>query len=115
MLKAQIYQHSILPQILWPLLVYTVPITTVEAMERKISSYLAQSPTQSEQLCPVWHQQNPAAPNHALAGVHGAQNMESMPCSTGNPEIKRWYGLVSRCEQAGNGRQKKLWRWLSQG
>ena len=29
-----------MPRILWPLLVYTVPITTVEAMERKISSYL---------------------------------------------------------------------------
>ncbi|XP_063058826.1 uncharacterized protein LOC134452393 [Engraulis encrasicolus] len=38
--KAWIYQHSILPRILWPLLVYAVPITTVEAMERKISSYL---------------------------------------------------------------------------
>lgn len=38
--KAWIYQHSILPRILWPLLVYAVPITTVEAMERKISSFL---------------------------------------------------------------------------
>lgn len=38
--KAWIYQHSILPRILWPLLVYSVPITTVEGMERKISSYL---------------------------------------------------------------------------
>lgn len=38
--KAWIYQHSILPRILWPLLVYAVPMTTVEAMERKISSYL---------------------------------------------------------------------------
>ncbi|KAI2663059.1 hypothetical protein H4Q32_002088 [Labeo rohita] len=38
--KAWIYQHSILPRILWPLLVYAVPMTTVEDMERKISSYL---------------------------------------------------------------------------
>ena len=38
--KTWIYQHSILPRILWPLLVYSVPITTVEVMERKISSYL---------------------------------------------------------------------------
>ncbi|KAL3976498.1 mitochondrial import inner membrane translocase subunit TIM8 [Sarotherodon galilaeus] len=38
--KAWIYQHSILPRILWPLLVYTVPITTVESLERKISGFL---------------------------------------------------------------------------
>lgn len=35
-----IYQHSILPRILWPLLVFEVPMTTVESMERRISSYL---------------------------------------------------------------------------
>lgn len=29
-----------IPRILWTLLVYTVPITTVESMDRKISSYL---------------------------------------------------------------------------
>ncbi|XP_057679566.1 uncharacterized protein LOC130908003 [Corythoichthys intestinalis] len=38
--KAWIYQHSILPRILWPLLVYAVPVTTVESFERKISSFL---------------------------------------------------------------------------
>lgn len=38
-IKAWIYQHSIRPRILWPLLVYKEPITTVEALERKISSY----------------------------------------------------------------------------
>lgn len=38
--KAWIYQHGILPRILWPLLVYTVPITTVESLERKVSSHL---------------------------------------------------------------------------
>ncbi|XP_075893028.1 uncharacterized protein LOC142895694, partial [Nelusetta ayraudi] len=38
--KAWIYQHSILPRVLWPLLVYAVPITTVESLERKISSFL---------------------------------------------------------------------------
>lgn len=38
--KAWIYQHTILPRILWPLLVYTVPITTVESLERKISGFL---------------------------------------------------------------------------
>lgn len=38
--KAWIYQHGILPRILWPLLVYEVPISTVESLERKVSSCL---------------------------------------------------------------------------
>ena len=38
--KAWLYQHGILPRILWPLLVYEVTISTVETLERKISSYL---------------------------------------------------------------------------
>ncbi|KAK0145691.1 hypothetical protein N1851_015413 [Merluccius polli] len=35
-----IYQHGILPRLLWPLLVYDVPLTTVEGLERKVSGYL---------------------------------------------------------------------------
>ncbi|XP_051969484.1 LOW QUALITY PROTEIN: uncharacterized protein LOC127634119 [Xyrauchen texanus] len=38
--KAWLYQHGILPRILWPLLVYEVPISTVETLERKVSSHL---------------------------------------------------------------------------
>lgn len=38
--KAWIYQHGILPRILWPLLVYEVPISTVETLERKVSACL---------------------------------------------------------------------------
>lgn len=38
--KAWIYQHAILPRILWPLLVYEVPMSTVESMERRTSSFL---------------------------------------------------------------------------
>ncbi|KAL7841023.1 hypothetical protein SRHO_G00247140 [Serrasalmus rhombeus] len=38
--KAWIYQHSILPCLLWPLLVYEVPITIIEGFERKISQFL---------------------------------------------------------------------------
>lgn len=38
--KAWIYQHGVLPRILWPLLVYEVPISTVETLERKVSSCL---------------------------------------------------------------------------
>ena len=35
-----IYQHGVLPRLLWPLLVYDVPISTVEAMERALSGYI---------------------------------------------------------------------------
>lgn len=38
--KAWIYQHSILPRVLWPLLIYAVPVTTVESFQRKISGFL---------------------------------------------------------------------------
>lgn len=34
--KSWIYQHSILPLVLWPFLVYAVPVPTVESLERKI-------------------------------------------------------------------------------
>jgi len=37
--KAWIYQHGILPRILWPLLVYEVPISTVEGFERRVSRF----------------------------------------------------------------------------
>ena len=38
--KAWIYQHSVLPRILWPLFVYDSPMKIVEAMERQINNYL---------------------------------------------------------------------------
>ena len=38
--KAWVYQHIVLPRILWLLFVYGSPMTIVEAMERKINSYL---------------------------------------------------------------------------
>ena len=38
--KAWIYQHGVLPRILWPLLVYEFPISTVQGFERRNSRYL---------------------------------------------------------------------------
>ena len=38
--KAWLFQHAVLPQILWPLLIYDIPITTVESLERAISNRL---------------------------------------------------------------------------
>ncbi|KAL7879620.1 hypothetical protein SRHO_G00018740 [Serrasalmus rhombeus] len=38
--KAWVYQHGVLPRILRPLLVYAIPISTVETLERKVSNHL---------------------------------------------------------------------------
>lgn len=38
--KAWCYQHGVLPRLLWPLLVYEVPLSSVEMLERLVSSYL---------------------------------------------------------------------------
>jgi hypothetical protein len=38
--KAWIYQQAILPRMIWPLLVHAVPISTVETLERRVTSYL---------------------------------------------------------------------------
>ena len=38
--KAWLFQHAVLPRILWPLIVYDIPITTVESLERAISNRL---------------------------------------------------------------------------
>lgn len=34
--KAWVYQHGILPRILWPLLLYDFPITTISDLERRV-------------------------------------------------------------------------------
>jgi len=39
--KAWIYQHGILPRIIWPLMVYEVPISTVKGFERRVSRSLS--------------------------------------------------------------------------
>lgn len=38
--KAWVYQYRILPRILWPLLLYEFPITTILDLERRVSRYL---------------------------------------------------------------------------
>ena len=38
--KVWCYQHGVLPRILWPLMMYDVPMSAVEKMESKISSSL---------------------------------------------------------------------------
>ena len=38
--KAWLYQHGLLPRLMWLLTVYEVPMTCVEGVERKINKYL---------------------------------------------------------------------------
>ena len=38
--KAWIYQHGILPRLIWLFLIDEIATTTVEAMEREVSRYL---------------------------------------------------------------------------
>ena len=38
--KAWCYQHGILPRLIWPMLMYDIPLSKVESMERKINSFL---------------------------------------------------------------------------
>ncbi|KAJ3585711.1 hypothetical protein NHX12_014430 [Muraenolepis orangiensis] len=54
--KAWVYQHGILPRILWPLLVYAVPISTVETLERRASVEKEKNGLNPafHQLAPLW-------------------------------------------------------------
>ena len=38
--KAWILQHMLMPKLMWPLSIYNVPLTTVEWLQQKITSYL---------------------------------------------------------------------------
>lgn len=38
--KAWLYQQALLPRLIWPLMLYEVPSTTVEALERITSRHL---------------------------------------------------------------------------
>ena len=40
--KTWCFQYGVLPRILWPLLIYEVPMSTVEELERKITTFLRQ-------------------------------------------------------------------------
>ena len=40
--KAWIFQHGLLPRLIWPQMLYDIALTTVEGMERKINHYLRQ-------------------------------------------------------------------------
>lgn len=71
--KACMYQHGILPRIMWPFLVYEVPISTVEGFERRVSRFL-------KWLGLPW----------SLSSIilYGKNNMLKLPISSLNEEFK---------------------------
>ncbi len=63
--KTWVHQHGILPRLLWPLLIYEVPMTTVEALERTISQFLRRWLVLPRSLSnrPLWSFHQAAAPH----------------------------------------------------
>jgi len=72
--KAWVYQHGILPRILWPLLVYEVPISTVEGFERRVSRFLRKWLGVPRSL--------------SSTALYGKNNMLKLPFSSLNEEFK---------------------------
>ncbi|XP_038154112.1 uncharacterized protein LOC119791846 [Cyprinodon tularosa] len=72
--KAWVYQHGILPRILWPLLVYEVPISTVEGFERRVSRFLRKWLGVPRSLSSI--------------ALYGKNNMLKLPFSSLNEEFK---------------------------
>ena len=72
--KAWLFQHAVLPQILRPLLIYDIPITTVESLERVISNWLRRWLGLSRCL--------------SSAALYGNSNELRLPCSSLVEEFK---------------------------
>ena len=72
--KAWLFQHAVLPRILWPLLVYDIPITTVESLERAISNRLKRWLGLQKCL--------------SGAALYGNSNALRLPCSSLMEEFK---------------------------
>ncbi|XP_061896860.1 uncharacterized protein LOC133645950 [Entelurus aequoreus] len=94
--KAWIYQHGVLPRILWPLLLYEVPLSTVEILERKISSYLRRWMGFPRSLCST--------------ALYGKTNKLQLPFSSLDEEFR-----VSRTREALLYRDSKDFKVASAG
>ncbi|KAK0143143.1 hypothetical protein N1851_018727 [Merluccius polli] len=96
--KAWIYQHSILPQVLWPLLVYAVPMTTVESLERKISGFLRKWLGLPRSLITVWDD-CPSVASLKNSWEEALQYRDSRDCKVSSAGVEE-----------GSGRLGKHWR-----
>ncbi|XP_052223957.1 uncharacterized protein LOC127839609 [Dreissena polymorpha] len=72
--KAWLYQHALLPRLIWPLMLYEVPSTTVEALERITSRHLRK-----------WLG---VPPSFTSIGLYGKSNKLQLPLSSLVEEFK---------------------------
>ena len=72
--KAWLYQHALLPRLIWPLMLYEVPNTTVEALERITSRHLRK-----------WLG---VPPSFTSIGLYGKTNKLQLPLSSLVEEFK---------------------------
>ena len=72
--KAWLFQHGLLPRIMWPLMLYEIPTTTVESLEKIISKHLRR-----------WLGVPPSFSN---IGLYGATNQLQLPVSSLVEEFK---------------------------
>ncbi|XP_052223860.1 uncharacterized protein LOC127839510 [Dreissena polymorpha] len=72
--KAWLYQHALLPRLIWPLMLYEVPSTTVEALERTTSRHLRK-----------WLG---VPPSFTSIGLYGKSNKLQLPLSSLVEEFK---------------------------
>ena len=66
--KTWLYQHALLPSLVWPLMLYDVPSSTVEALERITSRHLRK-----------WLR---IPPNFSSVGLYGKSNRLQLPLSS---------------------------------
>ena len=101
--KAWIYQHGLLPRILWPLLVYEFTMTTIEEYERKISGYirwpgLPSTPRVSS--TPHWGTRSKKEKQRLVQDQVRTSAEESRKCKTVSMSLqgrwKRWESVQSR-------------------
>ena len=72
--KAWIFQHGLLPRLVWPLMVYEIPVSIVEKAEKQISKHLRR-----------WLGIPPSFTN---LGLYGRSNKLQMPFSSLVEEYK---------------------------
>ena len=75
--KAWLYQHALLPRLIWPLMLYEVPNTMVEALERITSRHIRK-----------WLGVPPSFTSIGLYHVYGKINKLQLPLSSLVEEFK---------------------------
>jgi hypothetical protein len=66
--KAWLYQHALLPRLVWPMMLYEVPSSTIESLERITSRHLRK-----------WLG---VPPSFSRVGLYGKSNQLQLPLSS---------------------------------